>query len=148
MSHALRWVHVLIGPLPATVVLLPILFAGGLGMAFALAAALVEPGASAASRWAAAASSAPLLGWIAAADAGVVALWVVALGSPDGLKRSGARWWLVAGLGLGLVAAARWLAFMSQGGRGYDASTLGALWLGLLVGPVVLGTYYLVRLAR
>ena len=146
--HALRWVQVVIGPLPATVLLLPILLAGGLGVIFALAAALVEPGATAASRWAAASSSARLLGWIAAADAGVVALWVVALaGSPDALKRTGARWWLVAGLGLGLVAAARWLALMSRAGHGYDAATW-ALWLGLLVGPVLLGTYYLLRLAR
>ena len=143
-----RWAHVLIGPLPASVLLLPMLLAGGLGVAIALAAALFGPGASAASRWAAASGSAKLLAWMAAADAGVVALWVVALaGSPDAYRRTRARWWLVTGLGLGLVAAVRWLAVMNRGAHAYGASTW-ALWLALLAGPVVLGTYYLVRLVR
>jgi hypothetical protein len=36
---------------------------------------------------------------------------------------------------------------MAAGGHSYDALTL-AVWLGLLVGPLVLGTRYLVRLLR
>jgi hypothetical protein len=46
-----RWVRVLLGPLPATILLLPLLFAGGLGTAIGVLAVLLEPGHSAAERW-------------------------------------------------------------------------------------------------
>src|SRR6185436_2578954 len=52
-----RWIRVLLGPLPATVLLLPLLFAGGAGAAIAFVAGLVEPGRSLAERWASASTA-------------------------------------------------------------------------------------------
>ena len=74
-----RWIRVLLGPLPATVLLLPLLFAGRLGAAIALAAGLVEPNRSLADRWATVTASGMVLGWVAAAGVGVLALWVAVL---------------------------------------------------------------------
>jgi hypothetical protein len=143
-----RWVRVLLGPVPATILLLPLLLAGGLGAAIGLVAALVEPGRSAAERWATVTTTGTVLGWVAGAAAGVLALWVVVLAEPRaGLSQARLRWWLVAGLALGLLAAGRWLWTMAGGGHSYGPLTW-AVWLGLLVGPLVLGIYYLVLLLR
>ena len=143
-----RWVRVLLGPLPATVLLLPLLLAGGLGAAIGLVAGLVEPGRSAAERWATVTTTGTVLAWVAAAAAGVLALWVVVLAEPrPGLSKARLRWWLVAGLVLGLLAASRWLWTMAGGGHSYGPLTW-AVWLGLLVGPLVLGIYYLGLLLR
>jgi hypothetical protein len=93
-------------------------------------------------------STGAILGWIAAAAAGVLALWVVALAEPPAaLRQAPGRWWLAAGLLLGLVAASRWLWTMTTAGHGYDMQTW-MFWLLLLVGPLVLGSYYLILLVR
>jgi hypothetical protein len=63
-----HWVRVLLGPLPATVLLLPLLFAGGLGAAIALAAGLVEPDRSLADRWATVTASGMSPSWKPRAD--------------------------------------------------------------------------------
>ena len=143
-----RWIRVLLGPLPATVLLLPLLFAGGAGAAIAFVAGLVEPGRSLAERWASASTAGMVLAWIAAAGIGVLALWIVVLAEPRaGLSQARLRWWLAAGLLIGLLAAARWLATIAGSGHTYSL-LIWAVWLGLLVGPLVLGTYYLVLLVR
>jgi hypothetical protein len=143
-----RWVRVLLGPLPATVLLLPLLFAGGLGAGIALLAALVELGGSAGERWATVTSTGMVLAWVAAAAVGVLALWVVVLEEPAAaLKQAPARRWLTAGLLIGLLAAGRWLWAMAAGGHSYGTLTW-AVWLVLLAGPCVLGSYYLVLLLR
>jgi hypothetical protein len=145
---ARRWLRVLCGPLPATVVLLPVLIAGGVGAAFAAGAALLEPGRSAAERWAGIAAPGMFAGWVAAAGTGVAALWVIVLtDAPATLRQTRMRWWLVAGLCLGILAAGRWLWVMGAGGHRYDRLTWG-LWLGLLLGPLVLAIYYLALLVR
>jgi hypothetical protein len=78
----------------------------------------------------------------------VLALWMVALAEPPArLRQSPARQWLAVGLLLGLLAAGRWLWTMVAGGHNYDALTW-AVWLVLLVGPLVLGSYSLVQLLR
>jgi hypothetical protein len=46
-----------------------------------------------------------------------------------------------------LLAAGRWLWTLVAGGHRYDAVTW-VVWLVLLVGPLVLGSYYLVQLLR
>jgi hypothetical protein len=143
-----RWMLILVGPLPATVLLLPFLFAGGLGEAIALGAALVDHRRSGAERWATVATTGTILLWVAAAAAGVLALWVAVLAGPGtDFSQTRLRWWLVAGLMLGLFAAARWLWTLASIGRSYDALTW-ARWLGLLAGPLVLGGYYVVLLLR
>jgi hypothetical protein len=142
-----RWVRVLLGPLPATVLLLPLLFAGGLGAAIGVLTALVESGRSAAERWATVTSTGVVLAWVAAAGVGVLALWIVVLAEPPAaLRRAPARWWLVVGL-LGLMAASRWLWTMAAGGYSYGTQTW-AVWLVLLLGPLALGSYYLALLLR
>jgi hypothetical protein len=143
-----RWVKVLLGPLPATVLVLPLLFAGGLGAAIGVLAVLLEPGRSAAERWASVTSTGVVVGWVAAAAVGVLALWVVVLAEPpSALKKAPARRWLTAGLLLGLLAGGRWLWAMAAGGHSYGPLTW-AVWLTLLAGPLVLGSYYLVLLLR
>jgi hypothetical protein len=143
-----RWIRVLLGPLPATVLLLPMLYAGGLGAAFALVAGLVEPGPSARERWAGLSTSGLMLAWIAAASAGVLALWAAVLAdTPAALRQTPIRWWLATGLALGLLAAGRWLWMMSAGSDGYAPLTWG-VWFLMLAGPLLLGSYYLVYLVR
>jgi len=70
-----------------------------------------------------------------------------AMESPAVLKQAPARRWLAAGLLLGLLAAGRWLWTMVAGGHSYDALTW-AVWLALLLGPFVLGSYYFLLLLR
>ncbi len=142
-----RWLLVIIGPLPATVLLLPLLFAGGLGAAIAFATGLLQPNRSPAERWAMVSASGMILGWVAAAGVGVLALWLVTLAEEAALRKSPARWLLAAGLLIGLVAACRWLWIMGIGGDSYGPQTW-AVWLGLLVGPIVLGGYYFIQLLR
>ena len=76
-----------------------------------------------------------------------MALWVTVLASLATLKHSHKRWWLVAGLSVGLLAAARWLWLMGSRGHNYDLLTW-TVWLVLLGGPLLLGSYYLVQLVR
>jgi hypothetical protein len=143
-----RWVRVLLGPLPATVLLLPVLFAGGLGAAIALAAGLLKPDRSLADRWAVVTTSGMVLGWVAAAGIGVLALWVAVLAdAPIALRHAQNRWWLAAGLLLGLAAGCGWLWAMGLAGHGYGPLTW-TVWLALLAGPIVMGIYYLVQLFR
>ena len=131
--------RVLLGPLPATALLVPLLFAGGLGAGIALVAGLVEPGRSPAERWASVTSTGMVLAWIGAAAVGVLALWVVVLAEPPAaLRQAPARWWLAAGLLVGLLAGGRALWALAGGGHSYDTLTW-VVWLVLLVGPVVLG---------
>jgi hypothetical protein len=143
-----RWFRVLLGPLPATILLLPVLVAGGLGAAIALVTALVQPARSAAERWASVTAPGLVVAWVAAAGVGVAALWIAVLAdTPATLRQGLIRWWLVAGLGLGFLAAGRWLWVIGSSGHSYDRLTWG-LWLTLLIGPVVFGLYYLVQLVR
>jgi len=111
-------------------------------------AGLLEPGRSLAERWASASTAGMVLAWIAAAGIGVLALWIVVLAEPRAAhSQARLRWWLAAGLLIGLLAAARWLATIAGSGHTYSLLTW-AVWLGLLFGPLVLGTYYLVLLVR
>lgn len=142
------WLRVLLGPLPATVLLLPLLFAGGLGSAIALVTGLLQPNRPPGERWALVSTSGVILAWVAAAGIGVLALWLVTLAEePTHLRKYPSRWLLAAGLLIGLVAAGRWLWIMALGGHSYDSETW-AVWLTLLSGPVVLGIYYLIQLLR
>jgi hypothetical protein len=143
-----RWLRVLLGPLPATLLLVPVLLAGGLGTVMALVTGVAAPGQTPAERWVALTGTLPLLLWMAAAVVGVLALWVAVLaGSPAALRAGPARWWLAAGLLVGVMAAGRWLWLLAAGPHGYGAGTW-ALWLLLLAGPLVLGIYYLGVLLR
>jgi cellobiose-specific phosphotransferase system component IIC len=142
-----RWIRITVGPLPATVLLLPLLFAGSLGVAFALVNSLFQSDHSAAERWADLRAATVLLGWVMAAGLGVGALWIAVLASPATLKRTRNRWWLVAGLFVGLLAAGRWFWLMASRAHNYDLLTWG-VWFILLGGPLALGSHYLVQLLR
>jgi len=143
-----RWLRVLLGPLPATILLLPMLLAGGLGTLMALLTWAFAPGHSWDDRWAGITGTLPILLWVVAAGIGVLALWVAVLAdSPAALRAAAGRWWLAAGLGIGVVAASRWMWLLATGTHATDASGW-ALWLVLLAGPLVLGIYYLGVLVR
>jgi hypothetical protein len=135
--------RVLLGPLAATLVLLPLLAAGGVGATMSLVAGLFQPSLTVASI----APAGVVLLWIVAARAEVLALWVAALEeSSAALRQAPLRWWLMAGLLLGLVAGFRWLWIMAAGEHSYGAQTW-TVWLLLLAGPLLLGSYYLVLLS-
>jgi hypothetical protein len=136
------WVRVVFGLLPATVVLVPLLFASGLGAAIALAALLAEAGHSAAERWATVAQTSRILVWLAASGAGMVALWTVTLAGAARMRKAPARWWLVAGLLAGVIAATSWLWRMFARGHS-DSAMTSAVWLAILVGPLTLAGYYI-----
>jgi len=143
-----RWLRILLGPLPATLVLVPMLLAGGLGTMTALVVSVAAPGQTAADRWSVLTGTLPLVLWVAAAVAGVLALWVAVLAaSPAALGAGPERWWIAAGLLVGAVAAGRWLWLMMAGRYDY-VSVAWALWLVLLAGPIVLSVYYLLHLLR
>ena len=144
----MRWLRLVLGPLPATLLLVPMLLAGGLGGAIALGTALTRPGRSTAERWGDAASNGMFLAWIAGAAVGLLALWIMVLAEPTMSTRPPlARWVLTAALMAGVVAAGRWLWVMAASRHDYDTRTW-ALWLVMLVGPIVLGLYYVVLLVR
>ena len=143
-----RWVQVLIGPLPATILLLPVLLAGGLGAAIALLATIFDPSRSLAEIWATVTTTGVILAWIVAGCLGVLALWVIVLEqNPAFLMQPTVRWPLAIALTLGLMAAARWIWTMAASRHGYGAMTW-TVWLALLVGPIVLGAYHLAGLLR
>lgn len=143
-----RYVRLILGPLPATVVLLPLLLGGGFGALIALLVTLWGAPGSAGARWPAVLETAPLVGWIGAATVGVIVLWVVVLTDARAAPRTAAaRGWLVAGLLLGLLAAGRWLWTMAARGERVEPLTW-MVWLALLAGPILLGGYYLVVLLR
>jgi hypothetical protein len=138
-----RWLRILLGPLPATLVLVPVLIAGGFGTALALVADIVSPERTPGGRWTAVAGTLPILLWVAAAVIGVLALWLAVLAdSPAALRAGPVRWWLATGLLVGAAAAGRWLWLLAAGPHGYGAGTWG-LWLILLAGPLVLALYYI-----
>ncbi len=143
----MRWVRVVLGPLPATLLLLPILFAGGLGAAIALGTAVIAPGRSAGERWSEVTSTGVILVWIAAAAVGLLALWIVVLAYADASRQPRARWMLAAALLVGVIAATRWLWVMAAGRHHYDVGTW-AFWLAMLLGPIALALYYVVALVR
>ena len=140
-----RWVtivEVVLGPLLATLCLLPFLLFGGVGVAFAILATLTDPSLPLSSSLAMALPQLTLTLWIASAAAGVAALWVAILGSEEEADfRPGVRLMLVAGLLLGGLAASRWLWMMSRREPAYSALTW-ATWLALLLGPLVVGARY------
>jgi hypothetical protein len=61
------------------------------------------------------------------------------------LRDAPARWWLATGLFVGLIAAGRRLWTMAAGEHSYGPLTW-TVWLVLLLGPLVLGGYYLLVL--
>jgi hypothetical protein len=125
---------------------LPVLFAGGLGAGLAWFSAVFGSDRSLAERWANIASTGFMLGWMAAAGVGLLALWVAVLtDTTAAASQTPGRRWLAAGLAIGLLAAGRLLWTMAAGGHSYGLRTW-LVWLGLLLGPIVLASYYLVLL--
>ena len=137
-----RWltiVEVVLGPLLATLCLLPFLLFGGVGVAFSILATLTDPSVPLPSSLAMVRPQLTLILWISSAAAGVAALWVAILGPEEEAGfRPGVRLMLVACLLLGGLAASRWLWVMLRREPAYSALTW-ATWLALLLGPLVVG---------
>ena len=143
-----RWVRVLLGPLPATLLLLPMILAGALGAAMSLGAALLTPSRANAERWSDVTSTGLLIVWVIAAGAGLLALWILVLSDRAVSTRPPlVRWALGTGLLLGILAASRWLWLMAASRAHYDLHTW-VVWLLMLVGPIVLAIYYLLCVVR
>ena len=143
-----RWIRILLGPLPATLVLLPFLVVGGVGTVLAILAGLVAHGHTLDESWRDLMGAMPILLWVAAAVVGLLALWIAVLAeSPAALRAAPGRWWLAAGLLVGVMAAAPWLWPFPRAAPGYGPTTW-AVWIALLGGPIVLGLYYLAALLR
>jgi len=118
-----RWLRILVGPLPASLLLLPFLLAGAAGTLMAMFGRLLDPAHGPGEPWRAIGPLASILIWVAGASAGVAALWsAVWADSPAVLRQSPRRWWLTAGLLIGLISAMRWLLVMAGHG-GYDVAT-------------------------
>ena len=127
-------VEAVLGLAPATFVLLPFLFVGGLATAMAVIAnGAVDRG------------SAVLFGWILAGVLGIAALWVVVLGDGAGHVGRRSRLLLAIGLLLGMAAAVRWLWVMGTSVHRYGPATW-AVWLVLLGGPLVVASLRLAQL--
>lgn len=143
-----RWIRILLGPLPATLVLLPFLIVGGVGTVLATLVGLGARGRTLDESWRELAGTLPILLWVAAGVVGLLALWIAVLAeSPATLRAAPFRWWLAAGLLVGVVAAGLWLWPVMTTAPGYGPATW-AVWIALLAGPIVLGIYYLRALLR
>ena len=141
----MRWLRILLGPLPVTLILIPLLLAGGAGVVFAIIGTLMLPALVPSATWVTVGYLLLLIAWIAAAAVGTMALWAAVLAnSVAELRTSPSRKGLVIGLLLGVGAAGAWLCVMARG-PAWGKSTWG-VWLGLLVGPLVFSLYYLVKL--
>jgi len=140
--------EVLVGLVPVTFLLLPLLAAGAVGSPFAIFATLVDP------QWPAAVRLQMILPlvwvdvWVVAAVAGVFAAWVLVLGSGTKfLDRRPIRIGLAGFLLLGIIAELRWFHFLLTGEKPYDFATW-AWWVGLLLPPSVVGVLRLPSLFR
>lgn len=130
-----RWFKIVVGPLPASVILLPVLMAGGIGVLLAVLSHLLALGHMCGESWRAIAQLAVILVWIA-----------VLASSPVALRHGPMRWWLVAGFVAGLISATRWLSVMVAQ-RVHDTATW-SVWIAMLLGPMVQSLYYLTVLLR
>jgi hypothetical protein len=137
--------EIVLGPLLATLVLIPLLLAAAMGVALSIAATLAESSGSLADRFAGVRSQLPLFLWVGSATLGILALWPAVLRRPEdaGLV---ARLSLIAGIVVGEMAATRWLWLMEHHRPDYDLQTWAA-WLALLLGPMLVGARHAVRLA-
>ena len=140
-----RAFEITIGPLPATILVVPMVLGVTLGNLFALYAWLTGP--DEAGSTIAILGILELLAWSFASLLGVIALWVAVL-LPTPPVSTRARVLLLGGLMLGLYGAIRFISvILNRELEGMFDSIL--LWLLLLAGPVLIGlvhSYSLVRL--
>ena len=145
-TGALTLLEIILG-LPATVLLIPFAMAGATGAAFAAMAILFDRSIPSSARLTMLRVPAEFILWTVGAMVGLSALWLAVLGELDVTHRPRLRLVLILGLLVGIVAALRWLFVMGQSSENYDRATW-ATWLGLLAGPIVVGTRHLLLLVK
>lgn len=137
--------EVVLGPLLATLFLIPILLAGAIGVGLSTVATLADTSQSMSARLEALRPQLKLVLWVACAAVGVSALWVAILRREEHVYDSRVRFSLLAGILLGELAALRWLWVMMHQDPGYGIRTW-AVWLALLIGPLIVGARYMITL--
>jgi hypothetical protein len=143
VSRVRLFVEIILGALPATLLVLPFAMAGAAGTAFAAAAILADRAIPFSARLMMLRGPGELLLWISSAVLGLSALWFAVLADEMEVPhRSRLRVALILGLLVGIVAAVRWLFVMGQNSENYGRATW-VTWIGLLLGPIVVGTRHL-----
>jgi len=140
--------EIAIGLVPVTLVLLPFLAAGAGGLIVSVFATLADPEWPLSTRARMVLPTFGLLAWVAAAFAGVLAVWVMTL-SIWGWRLRGKTIRVVVLLAFvaGIVAEGRWIATMLRPRHAYDAGTW-FVWLAFLIPPTVLGLLHLPEFVR
>jgi hypothetical protein len=133
---------------PASVSLLPFLFAGGLGSLLAIGAILLDGSTPLRERLISAAPPALLVAWATASAVGLLALWTAVLDAVAREARSARDRRLQAvGLLVGFVAGAAWLRELARQSGTLDREGW-LVWIVLLAGPFLAGFHHLIRLLR
>src|SRR5262245_6104431 len=128
--------EVVLGLLPATVVLLPLLMAGAGGFAIAILAILAGGAKPLSARLTMALPPVGIVLWVLSSGLGMLALWISVLGRETVAHQPGLRAGLIGCLLGGTVAAILWLFVMGMG-RGSPGLLTWAIWIGLLGGPLI-----------
>lgn len=139
--------EVVFGPLLPTLFLIPFLYAAVLGVGFSIAAALADTSQLVSAKLASVRSQLALVFWVFGAAAGVAALWAAVLRDEEQVDDPRVRLALLAGLGLGEIAALRWLWLMAHQEPAHGVQTW-AVWLALLLGPSIIGARHAIALLR
>jgi hypothetical protein len=143
VSRVRLFVEIILGPLPATLLVLPFAMAGAAGTAFAAAAILADRAIPFSSRLMMLRGPGELMLWILSAVLGLSALWFAVLADEMEVPhRSRLRVVLILGLLVGIAAAVRWLFVMGRSGENYGRATW-VTWIVLLLGPIVVGARHL-----
>jgi hypothetical protein len=138
--------RIVLGPLLPTVFLLPLFLAISVGLVLSVIAG--REASSVGSHSYAGTSSIVGLGvFLGAAIIGLAALWTAVLFDSTRPKTLKARWLIVTGLVIGLVAAGKWVSHLALSGNHYGITTW-AVWMALLGGPIVLSLYYIILFGR
>jgi hypothetical protein len=146
--RSLRNIEVLL-LLPATCFLLPLLVAGAFGSLIALITIASESSTPFRHRLFGMILPATIVCWVGAAALGMLAAWIVVFEQTmDSLSYSRRqRYAYLVCLFLGEIAGMGWLFVMFTQQRGNNAGSW-AVWLALLVGPLVVGLHHSFRLLR
>jgi hypothetical protein len=139
--------EVVLGPLLATLFLIPLLLAAAIGIGLSVVATLADSSQSLSGRLEAVRPQLMLVLWAACAAVGVSALWAAILRREEHAYDSRLRFILFAGILLGEIAALGWLWVMTRQEPGYGTYTW-AVWLALLLGPMIVGARYMIALVR
>jgi len=145
-QHLVTILELAVGPLPATILLFPFAIGGAIGSGFAVFMILADRTNSFSTRATMLLIPGVSILWTLSAMLGVSALWFAVITREMNVThRPRVRNILVIFLLVGIVAAVPWLVVMGTGRETFDRSTW-AVWIVLLLGPIVVGSRHLLLL--